>query len=165
MIPTGTVLRVSLIDALNTNTSSPGDRFLATLVEPVVVNGNTVLQMGMKVRGRVVEVEQSGRISGQASIRLALTDIMQDNKTIAITTETFAETAEFSTTREAETVASGAGGGTVIGAIAGGGTEAGTGPLTGEGAGTGVVLATRGKEIHYGPETRLTFTLSRSVEM
>jgi hypothetical protein len=27
------------------------------------------------------------------------------------------------------------------------------------------VLATKGKEIHYGPETRLNFTLANSVEL
>ena len=165
VIPSGTVFRVSLIDVLNTDTSSSGDRFLASLTEPVVVDGNTVLQRGTKVRGRVVVVEKSGRISGRASIRLALTDIMQGNRTIAITTETFAAIAESSTTRDAEIVAGGAGVGAVIGAIAGGGKGAGIGALTGGGAGTGVVLATRGKEIHYGPETRLKFTLSSSVEM
>jgi hypothetical protein len=165
VIPSGTVLRVSLIDALNTDTSSAGDRFLASLAQPLVVDGNTVLQKGTKVGGRVVEVEQSGRIKGRASIRLALTDIMEGNRTIAITTETFAATAESSTTRDAEIIAGGAGVGAVIGAIAGGGKGAGIGALTGGGAGTGVVLATKGKEIHYGPETRLNFTLSNSVEM
>jgi len=84
---------------------------------------------------------------------------------VPITTDTFAATAESSTTRDAEIVAGGAGVGAVIGAITGGGKGAGIGAITGGGAGSGVVLATRGKEIHYGPETRLNFTLSRSVEM
>jgi hypothetical protein len=37
--------------------------------------------------------------------------------------------------------------------------------LPAERAGTGVVLATKGKEIHYGPETRLNFSLANSVQM
>ena len=55
--------------------------------------------------------------------------------------------------------------GAVIGAIAGGAKGAGVGAATGGGAGTGVVLATKGKEIRYGPETRLNFTLTNSVEI
>jgi hypothetical protein len=37
--------------------------------------------------------------------------------------------------------------------------------LVGGGGGTGVVLATKGHEIHYGPETHLNFTLTNSVEL
>jgi len=164
-IPSGTVLRVSLIDALNSDTNSVGDRFLASLAEPVVVEGSTLLPKGTKVRGRVLDVEDSGRVKGDASIRLALTDIVQGNRMIAITTNTFTATAESSTTRDAGIIAGGAGVGAAIGAIAGGKKGAAIGAVSGGGAGTGVVLATKGKEIRYPPETRLTFTLANSVQM
>ena len=165
VIPSGTVLKVSLIDALNSDTSSAGERFRASLAESVVINGATLVQKGTTVWGRVIEAEGSGRVKGRASIRLALTDIMQNDRMVAITTETFAATAESSTTRDAEIIAGGAGVGAVIGAIAGGAKGAGVGAATGGGAGTGVVLATKGKEIRYGPESRLNFTLTNSVEM
>ncbi len=164
-IPAGTTLTVSLIDPLATDTNSAGDRFLASLSESIVVDGSTLLPKGTKVRGRVIGVEDSGRVKGMASIRLALTDIMQGNKAIPITTDTFAATAESSTTRDAEIIAGGAGVGAVIGAIAGGKKGAGIGAISGGGAGTGIVLATKGKEIRYSPETRLSFTLANSVQM
>ena len=104
-------------------------------------------------------------MKGLASIRLALTDIMQGNKMIPITTDTFTATAESSTTRDAGIIAGGAGVGAVIGAIAGGKKGAGIGAVAGGGGRTGVVLATKGKEIHYAPETRLSFTLANSVQM
>ncbi len=137
VIPSGTLLKVSLIDALNTDTNSTGDRFMASLAESVVIDGNTVLEKG----------------------------IMQGTRMVAITTETFAATADSSQTRDAEIIAGGAGVGAVIGAIAGGKKGAAIGAVTGGGAGTGVVLGTKGKEIHYGPETRLNFTLTNSVEI
>jgi hypothetical protein len=164
-IPSGTVLQVLLIDGLSTDGNSAGDRFLASLAEPVVVGGSTLLPKGTKVRGRVVDVEGSGRVKGVASIQLALTDIMQGDRTIAITTDTFAATAESTTNRDAAVVAGSAGVGAVIGAIAGGKKGAGIGAVAGGGGGTGVVLATKGKEIRYAPETRLTFTLASSVTM
>jgi|SRR6267142_5782847 len=68
-------------------------------------------------------------------------------------------------TRDAEIIAGSAGVGAVIGAIAGGKKGAAVGAIAGGGAGTGVVLGTKGKEIHYGPETRLNFTLANSVQM
>ena len=84
---------------------------------------------------------------------------------IAITTDTFGATAESSRTRDGEVIAGGAGVGAVIGAIAGGKKGAAIGAITGGGAGTGVVLSTKGKQIHYGSETRLNFTLANSVQM
>jgi hypothetical protein len=165
MIPSGTILRVLLIDGLSTDTNSAGDHFLASLAESIVVDGSTILPKGTKVRGRVIGVEDSGRVKGVASIRLALTDIMQGNRTIAITTDTFSATAESSTKRDAAIVAGGAGVGAVIGAVTGGKKGAGIGAISGGGAGTGVVLATKGKEIRYAPETRLSFTLANSVQM
>jgi hypothetical protein len=62
-------------------------------------------------------------------------------------------------------IGGGAGVGALIGAIAGGGKGAAIGAGIGGGAGTGTVLATKGKEIHYGPETRLQFTLASSIEI
>jgi hypothetical protein len=164
-IPAGTVLNVLLVDGLSTDTNSAGDHFLASLAEPVVVDGNTLLPKGMKIRGRVIEVEDSGRVKGLASIRLALTDIMQGNKMIAITTDTFTASADSSTKRDAGIIAGGAGVGAAIGAIAGGKKGAAIGAIAGGGAGTGAVLATKGKEIRYPPETALSFTLANSVQM
>src|SRR5437870_4018499 len=80
VIPSGTKLSVALIDLLDTDKNSAGDHFLASLAESVVIDGTTVLEKGTKVRGYVVEVEDSGRVKGLASIRLVLTDIMQGNK-------------------------------------------------------------------------------------
>jgi hypothetical protein len=164
-IPSGTILKVLLIDGLSTETNSAGDHFLASIGEAVVADGRTLLSKGTKVRGRVIAVEESGRVKGKASMRLALTDIMQDNKMIPITTDTFSATAEASTTRDAEIIAGGAGVGAAIGAIAGGAKGAAIGAIAGGGAGTGAVLSTKGKAIRYPPETRLTFTLANSVQI
>jgi len=165
VIPSGTLLKVSLIDALGSDTSSAGERFLASLAESVVIDGTTVLPEGQKLRGRVVSVQDSGRVKGLASIRVELTDILQGDTMLAVTTNTLGATAAASTTRDGEIIAGGAGLGAVIGAIAGGGKGAAIGAVTGGGAGTGVVLGTKGKPIHYVPETRLNFTLTKPVHM
>lgn len=164
-IPSGTVLNVLLIDGLSTDTSSAGDRFLASLAEAVVVEGSTLLPKGTKVRGHVIAVEDSGRVKGMASIRLALTDILQGNRMVPITTDTYTATAESSTKRDVGIIGGSAAVGAAIGAIAGGKKGAGIGAIAGGGAGTGAVLATKGKEIRYPPETGLSFTLADSVRM
>lgn len=165
VIPSGTLLKVALIDAVDSNTSSAGDLFLANLSEAVISDGVTLLQKGTQVRGRVVDAEGAGRVKGRASLRLKLTEIIQGDRTIPITTDTYTATADSQQGRDAGVIAGGAGVGAVVGAIAGGAKGAAIGAATGGGAGTGVVLATKGKEIHYGPETRLNFTLTNSVQM
>jgi hypothetical protein len=47
---------------------------MASMAESLVIDGTTVVPKGTKVLGRVVDVDGSGRVKGQASIRLALTD-------------------------------------------------------------------------------------------
>jgi hypothetical protein len=166
MIPAGTRLRVALIEGVSTTKSSPGDRFTASLAEPVIVDGKMVLEKGTKVRGSVVDVKESGRVKGRASIQLALTEVVRDNsKSVAISTKPYIAVAEGTRKRDAAIIGGGAGVGAAIGAIAGGGKGAAVGAAIGGGAGTGTVLATKGKEIHYGPETRLSFTLSNPVEI
>jgi len=165
VIPSGTLLKVALVDSVDSDKSSPGDVFLANLSEAVVSDGVTLLQKGTQVRGRVVDAKEAGRVKGRATISLKLTDLVQGDRTIPITTNTFAATSDSQQGRDAGVIAGGAGVGAVIGAIAGGKKGAAIGAATGGGAGTGVVLATKGKQIHYGSETRLNFTLTNAVKL
>jgi hypothetical protein len=165
-IPSGTRLRVALIDAVSTNRSSPGDEFMASLSEPVIVEGKMVLNKGTKVRGRVIDVNESGRVKGRASIQLTLTQVVRDNgNNVAISTKAYTAVAEATKKRDAGIIGGGAGVGAAIGALTGGGKGAAVGAAIGGGAGTGAVLSTKGKEIHYAPETRLNFTLASPTEI
>jgi hypothetical protein len=166
MIPQGTRLRIALINGVSTTKSSPGDEFMASITEPVIVDGKTVLEKGTKVRGKVTDVQESGRVKGRASIRMVLTDIVRDGgKTVSISTKPFIAVAENTKKRDATVIGGGTGIGALIGGIAGGGKGAAIGAAVGAGAGTGTVLATKGKDLNYRPETKLSFTLANSVEM
>jgi hypothetical protein len=165
-IPAGTRIHVALIDGVSSNNSSAGDQFTASLTQPIVVNGKTVFPKGTTVRGRVVDAKESGRVQGRASIQLRLTNVVRDNASdVAISTKTYSAVAANTKKRDAAIIGGGAGLGAAIGAITGGGKGAAIGAAVGGGAGTGTVLATKGKEIHYGPEAKLTFTLSQPVEI
>ena len=164
-IPSGTRIRVALIDAVSTTKSAPGNAFKASLTEPILIDGRTVLEKGTQVRGRVVDVQESGRVKGRASISLVLTDVVRDGHNIPIETKPFIAVAESTKKRDAAVIGGGAGVGAAIGAIAGGGKGAAVGALAGGGAGTGVVLATKGKELEYPPEKHLSFTLASALQI
>src|SRR3989475_4683786 len=72
MLPERTAIRVTLDQALATNQSRPGDRFDATVSDPVVVNGKMVIPQGAHAEGLVVDSRQSGRLMGRARLQLAL---------------------------------------------------------------------------------------------
>ncbi len=166
LIPAGTTLRIALIDAVSSDKNRPGDHFAASLVAPVVIGGRTVLSKGTKVRGRVVDAKGSGRVKGRASIELKLTEIVfKDGKQMDIATKPYVAVAQSTKKRDVALIGGGTGLGAVIGAIAGGGKGAAIGAGVGGGAGTGTVLATKGKEIRYAPETRLKFTLASPIEI
>src|SRR5438093_7965482 len=53
-VPEGTELSVLLIDSISTGKNKDGDPFMASLAEPIVVDGRTIVDQGTKVQGRVV---------------------------------------------------------------------------------------------------------------
>ena len=61
-IPGGTQITVRLIDSVDSENTRTGDTFRASLDEPVVVNGETVIPRGAAVVARLVEDQKSGKI-------------------------------------------------------------------------------------------------------
>jgi hypothetical protein len=164
-IPAGTEVSVFLTQPISTAKNKTGDTFTATIADPIIVNGETVVERGVSVQGKVVDAEGSGRVKGKANIRLALTSILAGEKAYPIVTQPFAAEADSTKGRDAGVIAGGGGVGAAIGAIAGGKKGAATGAIIGGAAGTGAVLATKGKEVEFNSETKLKFALEKSAEL
>ncbi len=164
-VPEGTEVSVFLVDPISTAKNKAGDTFAATIAEPIMVNGETVVDRGAKVEGRVVDAEGSGRVKGTANIRLALTSIVSAGKSYPLTTRSYFAEAESTKGRDAAVIGGGGGIGAAIGALAGGKKGAVKGAVIGGVAGTGAVLATKGKEVELNPETKLNFTLEHTMEL
>jgi hypothetical protein len=162
-IPADSEVTVVLSSSLNSGKNNAGDEFEGNLAAPLSVNGKTALDRGTKVLGKVVDAEGSGRVKGRANMRLALTGIVYNGKTIPVTTQPFVAEADATKGRDAAVVGGGAGLGAAIGAIAGGKKGAATGAVIGGAAGGGTVLATKGKEVEFPAESKITFTLSNAV--
>lgn len=163
-IPAGTNIAVRLNEQLASDTVQQGHAFRATLDQPLVVGEFVIAERGARVDGRVMEVEDSGRVKGRASLNLELTHIRtSDGQRVAIRTSNFSQEADKGTKSDATKVAVGAGVGAALGAIFGGGKGAAIGSAAGAGAGAGTVLATKGKPVVLPAETRMTFALRAPV--
>src|SRR5690606_17614263 len=80
-LPAGTDLVVELTQTLSTDDSRVGDRFTATVKEPLVArNGEIVVPRGAVVTGVVTGLDPSDRIGDQAAIRLAFESLTIGNQ-------------------------------------------------------------------------------------
>src|SRR5258706_12042757 len=105
--------------ALATNQSRPGDHFDATVSEPVVVNGKTVIPQGAHAEGLVVDARQSGRLMGRARLKLALQTVDVNGQNYDVRTISNPRIGRDHKKRNWEWIGGGAAGGAVIGALAG----------------------------------------------
>ena len=141
------------------------DTFTASLAEPLVIDGQTVVGKGTRVGGRVETLDEPGRVKGKAAISLVLTQLLRRDKAYAIATQPFSAQAEPETKQNAIKVGGGAIVGAVVGAIAGGKKGAAIGAAVGGGAGTTAVLATKGQQLKIDSETKVNFVLKNDVEV
>jgi hypothetical protein len=135
------------------------------LDQDLEVDGTVVAPRGSMVRGKLVDVKQSGRVEGRAAMSVTLTGIDVGKSTYTLQTNTLAFEAEKSMKEDVTKVGIGAGIGAVIGAIAGGGKGAAIGAAIGGGAGTATVLVTKGKDVKFGAEERFSFVLRSNLEI
>jgi hypothetical protein len=160
-VPAGTRLMVRTIDAIDSNKNQVGDKFLATLEQAVYVNNVLVAPRGADVYGRLEEVKAAGSIAGKSDLKLALTGIVINGQTVALSTSDYELSGKSRGANTAKKVGGGAAAGALIGAIVGGGKGAAVGAGVGAGAGTAVQVMTRGEQVHVPSETLLEFSLDQ----
>jgi hypothetical protein len=165
IIPAGTELEVRLSESLSSAQNQSGDTFESILNKNLEVNGAIAANRGSTVLGKLANVQQSGRTKGRAAMSMRLTEILAGDDSYSIRTETLFFEAESTKKQDAAKIGVGSGIGAVVGAIAGGGKGAAIGAAVGGGAGTATVLATRGRELEFGVEQLLRFTLAEDLEV
>lgn len=160
-IPERTPIHVTLDQTLASNVNKAGDHFQATVTQPVVVDGTTVIPKGARVDGRVVDARKAGYLKGKADLRLVLRDVHINGQRYAVRTTSVDRTSIVHTKRNLLMIGGGAGGGVLIGALAGGGEGAAIGGPVGAAAGAGVAYFTSRRNVKYPAETHLTFHLTQ----
>lgn len=164
-VPSGTALNVALETAVSSDQSKVEDTVRAVLTKSIVVDGTTVVPEGATLVGNVLEVHQSGRVKGRASVAFRFTRLHVREETQAIRTPRISREAEATKSDDAKKIGVGAGAGALIGAVAGGKKGAAIGGVVGAGAGTGAVLATRGEEVRLGAGTRIRTMLEAPIKI
>ena len=165
VIPAGTVIDVKLTQPLSSKTAQAGDPFTATLADPIVAHGKTVIPAGATVTGKVVDAKSKGKIKGEARLELAATSISVHGKRYPIQASMQGLSEKGKGKRTAATTGGGAAGGALIGGLAGGGKGAGIGALLGAGVGFAGGAFTGNKQIELPAESQLSFKLSAPLTL
>jgi hypothetical protein len=169
VVPIGTNLKVRLEDNLSSKESRVGDRFTATILDPVRFNEGTVT-------GHVSSIQKSGKIKGRTSMNLAFDTVrLSDGRNGTLhgyVTRVYGndggqadnEGGIESGSRTKQTVkrgAIGAGAGAVLGAIVGGGKGAAIGLILGGAGGAGSLAVQGSKELKLESGTEMMVRVTR----
>jgi len=156
----GLLIPVRLVDGLSSERNQAGDPFQATLEKELVADGFVIAERGARVEGFVIAADRGGKVSGVASLAVAITCVhTSDGQAVPIETDIFNRHADPTHVQDAEKIGGAAAFGAIIGALAGGGKGAAAGAGVGAGVGAGAVVLTRGAAATLPPETRIAFRL------
>src|SRR5271156_4418169 len=163
-IPVGTVIQVRTSDWLSSDHNKTGDEFIATLAQPIVVDGWVVMRRNQNIVGSVTDAKRAGRVKGVSKLQLELSKLtLVDGQLVPVQTTLLNASAGTSNGRDAAAIGLTTGTGAAIGAAAAGGPGAAIGAGAGFVASVAGVLLTRGKPTIIPPEDVLTFRLENPV--
>jgi hypothetical protein len=141
-LPEGTPIPVRLQKALSSASSHAGDTFSATIDEPVVIDGQTVVARGTSATGRVLEAKPSASSRGSSLepgyLRIVLESVNIGGRPVMIETSSI---------------------------FAKGGSREERTPATAAASGAGREDKSRDKDIVFGIDRHLNFRLAQTVDL
>jgi hypothetical protein len=164
-ISVGTVLTVRMIDAVDSDQSRLGQTFRASVDEPILIDGQTVIPRGADATGKLVEDKEAGKFTGRTVLTLELIEVTANGHLIDVTTGDVSQASGSRGAKTAKVVGGTTALGAIVGALAGGGKGAAIGAASGAAVGGGVQLVTHGERVRIPSETRLNFTLHQPVPL
>jgi len=163
VVPANTAIYVRLQQSISSTTAQSGQNFSAELDEPLVVEGQTLAPKGAPVTGRVVAARESGHMHNAGYLRITLSTITLNGKTVPLQTNSVFVSGGSYKKRNLAFIGGGAGGGALLGALMDGGKGAAIGSTVGAAGGTTAAYATGKKEVGFVAERRLGFRLTQPL--
>jgi hypothetical protein len=161
----GTPITVRMIDAVDSEQTHLGQTYRASVDEPVLVDGQPVIQRGADAVVKLVEDQQSGKIAGRTVLGLALIQVTVNGRMIDVTSGDVSQASSSRGARSGKVIGGTAAVGAILGGIVGGGRGAAIGAGSGAAVGTGAEVLTKGQRVRIPSETRLTFTLQQPAQI
>jgi hypothetical protein len=156
---------VRMIDPVDSQRDNLGQSYRASVDQPVVVNGQTVIPRGSDAVATLIDAKQSGKIEGKTVLTLDLKSVTVNGHQYDIVTTGVSRASGSRGERSAKVIGGTAALGAIIGAVAGGGKGAAIGAGSGAAVGTAAEVATSGQHVKIPAETRLTFTLQNPIDL
>jgi hypothetical protein len=163
--PAGTRISVRTVDSIDSTQNAVGDPFQASLVEPLNSEGITIVARDAFVYGRLTQAKEAGAFAGRSQLRLELTGIVVNGKTVPVVTGEYEVKGRSRAASTARRTAGGAALGAIIGAAANGGEGAAIGAGIGATAGATSEIITGGDQVKVPSETLLDFTLLQDLSI
>jgi hypothetical protein len=157
----GTVLNMTLDTELTTKTAVAGDRFVATLSEPILVGNRVAVPAGAVVHGHVASSQQPGKLSGRGMMVLAFDELEFEGRRYNVTSVGDSIWGGSGAGKDAAMVGGGAAAGAVLGKVLGG--SAAKGAVIGGAAGVATSLLTRGPQLEMKAGTPINVELEQTV--
>jgi len=169
LVPIGTNLKIRLEDSLSSKESQVGDKFTATVLDPVRFNEGTVT-------GHISSIRKSGKVKGRTSMNLAFDSIaLSDGRKDTLhgyVTRVYGSGSEKAdneggvesgsrTNQALKRGGIGAAGGAILGAIVGGGKGAAIGLILGGAGGAGSLAVQGSKELKLESGTEMMLRVTR----
>lgn len=165
-VPAGTRVLIRLSETLSSSNQRAGARFTGRLETNLMAQGVIAAPRGTAVHGQIVAAQSAGKMAGGSQLALELTDIVINDTAHPIMTDTYALQGQGQGGQTARSVATGAGLGSVIGAIAGRGRGAAIGAAVGGGLGTASAAGGGGgQQVNFAEGTMLEFRLQQPASL
>jgi hypothetical protein len=165
IVPANTPIYVRLQQPISSSTAQSGQSFSAVLDESLVVEGQTLARTGAEVTGKVVAVRESGHLHDAGYLRITLSSITVNGKTVPLQTNSVFVSGGSYKKRNLALIGGGTGGGALLGALIGGGKGAVVGSAAGASGGTTAAYSTGKKEVGFVAERRLAFKLTQPLNI
>jgi len=160
-VPVGTQFEVRMQQPLESGTAKLEDRFEATTLEDVKVQGQTAIPAGSLARGFVSSVKPAGKVSRTGSLTLSF-DEMRIGETSFRLRASVVQALDPKMTEDVSKISVGAAAGGVVGGLIGGVKGALLGVLIGAG---GTIAATEGSDVKLPMGAVLRIRIDQPLEV